>query len=628
MSENGPVEAVDAAIVDTTVADATTTTAGDNVNATTTDDAPMKESSPREEQVEQDEAVQADVQEATAQIPVPTRNIRDLFSPPRNIASIRQRLFDVAEKIELRKDEFDLYWPYVDNVWVRQHRAGSDKTGLYKTDYYACRLQRPTYTPKAVDKPRPEGTPTRKKQIREGGKCHMKLKIVRYEGGFQSVTINQLGDKTQHLHDLDQMDRTKRTTVLMDIARSEVMNGYMPASVYTVMSEDENILAASGGRHLNRNDIRNASQVWRQQHKDPLRVHEGYKYDHGNGIVRERGAIPLVQRIVNAEIVDPALAYYADLPPNTLRFPQEHGAFLDPYLPPTNAAFSEDGLPHVTLTYATSLDSSLSLAPGIQTVLSGPHSKAMTHYLRSKHDAILVGVRTALADDPALNCRLEGVGGYGGLGWEGQPRPVVIDPGARWLLTPQTRVIRTVSEGKGKAPWIIIAPGFNMDPNRIEMLKYYGGKYLGLSDFDKRWRLRWEAILRALAVEGIRSVMIEGGGMVINELLQPEHSNLVSSVIVTVAPTYLGQGGVTVSPAPKLDDDRRPQPALRFKDVRWQSFGEDAVMCGRIPYLDPPVVPPQSTAPVTMAPPPRPVSFFNSTVDAQNGFQPRVPPTS
>ncbi|KAL8774549.1 MAG: hypothetical protein Q9209_000922 [Squamulea sp. 1 TL-2023] len=627
MSENGPVEAVDAAIVEAIAAHTTTTTAGDNVTAIPSDDAPRNESPPREEEVEQAEAIQADVQEATTQIPVPTRNIRDLFNPPRNIASIRQRLFDVAEKIELRKDEFDLYWPYVDNVWVRQHRAGSDKTGLYKTDYYACRLQRPTYTPKAVDKPRPEGTPTRKKQIREGGKCHMKLKIVRYEGGFQSVTINQLGDKTQHLHDLDTMDRIKRTTVLMDIARSEVMNGYMPASVYAVMSEDENRLAASGGRHLNRNDIRNASQVWRQQQKDPLRVHEGYKYDHGNGIVREKGAIPLVQRVVNAEVVDPALAYYADLPPNTLRFPEGHSAFLDPYLPPTNAAISEVGLPHVTLTYATSMDSSLSLAPGIQTVLSGPHSKAMTHYLRSKHDAILVGVRTALADDPALNCRLEGVGGYGGLGWEGQPRPVVIDPGARWLLTPQTRVIRTVSEGKGKGPWIIIAPGLNMDPNRIEMLKYYGGKYLGLSDFDQRWRLRWEAILRALAMEGIRSVMIEGGGMVINELLRPEHSNLVSSVVVTVAPTYLGQGGVTISPAPKLDADRRPQPALRFKDVRWQSFGEDAVMCGRIPYLDPPVVPPQSMAPVTMAPPPRPVSFFNSSVDAQNGFQPRVPPT-
>ncbi|KAL8945162.1 MAG: hypothetical protein Q9211_000314 [Gyalolechia sp. 1 TL-2023] len=559
--------------------------------------------------------------EATAQSNYPNRTIKDLFNPPKNIAAIRQLLFDVSEKIELHTHEFDLYWPYVDNVWVRQHRAGTDKTGRYRTDYYACRLQRPTYTPKAVDKPRPEGTPTRKKQIREGGKCHMKLKVVRYEGGYQGVTITQLGDKTEHLHDLDTMDRIKRSTVLMEIARSEVMNGYMPASVYTVMSEDEAKLTASGGRYLKREDVRNASQAWRQQHKETLRVHEGYRYDHGNGIVRQNGTVPLAETVSSALAVDPTLPYYAGLPPNTLTFPVENRTFLDSYLPPMDATIAEDGLPHVTLTYATSMDSSLSLAPGIQTVLSGPQSKAMTHYLRSRHDAILVGVRTALADDPALNCRLEGAGGYGGLGWEGQPRPVVIDPAGRWLLTPQTRVIRTVSEGKGKAPWIIMAPGFSIDPNRVEMLRYYGGKHLGLTDYDKRWRLRWEAILKALAAEGIKSVMIEGGGMVINELLLPQHSHLVNSVIVTVAPTYLGRGGVTISPAPNQDQFGRPQAALRFKDVRWQSFGEDAVMCGRIPAMEGQPAP--EPAPTTA--PPRPVSFFNSSVDAQNTFQRRIP---
>ncbi|KAL8953939.1 MAG: hypothetical protein Q9222_000226 [Ikaeria aurantiellina] len=559
--------------------------------------------------------------EITAETPVSNRSIKDLFNPPGDIAVIRQRLFEVPEKIELHLHEFDLYWPYVDNVWVRQHRGSQDKTGLYITDYYACRLQRPTYTPKPVDKPRPEGTPTRKKQIREGGKCHMKLKVIRYTGGYQGVTITQLGDKTEHLHDLDTMDRIKRTTVLMEIARSEVMKGYMPASVYAVMSEDEKSLFASGGRHLNRNDVRNASQAWRQQHREPLRVHEGYRYDHGNGIVRQEGTLPLAQ---SSQMVDPSLSCDAELPYDILRFPQDNRAFLDPYLPPNDAAISEDGLPHVTLTYATSLDSSLSLAPGIQTMVSGPQSKAMTHYLRSKHDAILVGVRTALADDPALNCRLEGAGGYGGVGWEGQPRPVIIDPAARWLLTPQTRVIRTVAEGKGRAPWIVIAPGFSMDPHRTEMLKYYGGKYLGLTDFDKRWRLRWEAVLKALAAEGIKSVMIEGGGMVVNDFLRPEHSGFVSSVIVTVAPTYLGRGGVVVSPEAKRDPNGRPQAALRFKDVRWQTFGEDAVMCGKVASSEMQAPPPPPPHPVLLS---RPVSFFNSSVSAEKNFQHRILPS-
>ena len=514
----------------------------------------------------------------------PGRTLDDLINPPKDLAAMRQRLFEVKDRIELRVDEFERYWPYVDNVWVRQHKAGTDKTGRVVTDYYACRLQRPTYTPKA-DTPRREGQPMRKKQIREGGTCQMRLKTIRYEGGYSGYAIVRIGDDTQHTHTLDQLDKIKRTSVMMEIARSEVMKGYMPASVFTVMNEDAEKLAAAGGRYLNRNDVRNASQQWRQDHREELRVHEGYKYDHGNGIVRQDDNAP--QNLNGfASMVDPALTSITSTPPDALHFPEASRGFLTPYLPADDLQLSPEGLPHVTLTYATSMDSCVSLAPGIQTVLSSPESKAMTHFLRSKHDAIVVGVGTAIADNPALNCRLEGVGGYGGVGWDGQPRPVVIDPGARWLITPQTKVLQTVEQGKGRAPWVIMAPGFQMDPMRLEILKYYGGKYLGLTEFDKKWRLRWEAILKALAAEGIKSVMIEGGGMVINELLQPDNADLITSVVVTIAPTYLGKGGVSVSPTARLDQTGRPQATLpRFRDIRWQPVGgDDVVFCGRMPY--------------------------------------------
>lgn len=88
------------------------------------------------------------------------------------------------------------YWPYVDNVWVRQHRANSDKKGKQVSDYYACRLHRPTYTPSKA--PRPEGKPTRTKKIREGGTCQMRLKVVRFEGGYTGLSIVQIGDQAEH----------------------------------------------------------------------------------------------------------------------------------------------------------------------------------------------------------------------------------------------------------------------------------------------------------------------------------------------------------------------------------------------------------------------------------------------
>ena len=532
---------------------------------------------------------------SSEELPVPKRDISDLRNPLPNLLEMRRRLFEVRETIELKVDEFERYWPYVDNVWVRQHRAGTDKSGRITTDYYACRLQRPTYTPRKAPQERPDGKPLRKKQTREGGTCQMRIKAVRYEGGFSKYTITKVGAH-EHTHDLDHMDSIKRNTVVMEIARAEVMKGFMPASVFTIMSEDEAKLAAAGGRHLNRNDVRNASQSWRQTHRDALNVHPGYKYDHGNGIVRDESfpPPPIPQAAPDLSMLDPALVPSPPLPtpptststsllpPNALHFPPQTASLLDPYLPPTDTALSPGSLPFVTLTYATSLDSFLAIAPGTQTHLSGPGSKALTHYLRAHHDAILIGVGTALTDNPTLNCRLAGAGGYGGVGWDSQPRPIIIDPGARWLLTPDSAVLRAVAEGRGKAPWIIIAPGFAIDPARLELLKYYGGKYVGLPELDKKYRLSWEGIFRALAAEGIRSVMVEGGGVVINELLQPEYKELIRSVVVTVAPTYLGTGGVVVCPSRNLDELGRPRPVVRFRDVRWVPLGEDVVMCGRL----------------------------------------------
>lgn len=348
----------------------------------------------------------------------------------------------------------------------------------------------------------------------------------------------------------------------------------------------------------------------------------------------------------------------------TLSFPESHRPFLDPYLPPTSrdndydndngsgSGSGKDGI-FVTLTFATSLDSSLSIAPGTRTVLSGPQSKAMTHYLRSKHDAILIGVGTAVADNPGLNCRLHGVRGYLGhdLGHgqgrghsgtaqghsgegkaqgegegegDGQPRPVVIDPSGRWDITQDAQILRLVREGCGLAPFILTMK--EVDDRRREVLEAHGGKYIILpsatvtatgpgtgpvtgseaeseagtgtsagtstgAGTDARTeakaenatgRLEWPTIFKTLKSHGLNSVMVEGGSGVINTLLEPDSQTLVDSVIVTIAPTWLGQGGVVVSPKRRFDASGAAIPASRLKDVKWHPFGEDVVLCGRL----------------------------------------------
>lgn len=264
-----------------------------------------------------------------------------------------------------------------------------------------------------------------------------------------------------------------------------------------------------------------------------------------------------------------------------LNFPDSDSKHFGDYLPPPSQTLtsSSSEKPFVTLTFATSLDSQLSIAPGVQTALSGPQSKSMTHFLRSKHGAILIGVGTAVADNPSLNCRIEGVGGYGGEGLVGQPRPIVVDPQGRWQFSEESKVLKLASEGKGKAPFIIT----HVEPSddRRAILENVGGKFLVLGSAPKHGSETgslWNMILDALREQGIQSVMIEGGGFVINDLLGPGPAySLVDSVIVTIAPVWLGKGGVQVCP----DGGSERLPVTRLKDVRWIPLGEDVVLCGR-----------------------------------------------
>lgn len=266
-----------------------------------------------------------------------------------------------------------------------------------------------------------------------------------------------------------------------------------------------------------------------------------------------------------------------------LDFPAKDKAFLEPQLPPQDGPSHPD-LPFTTLTFATSLDSSLSLSPGTRTILSGPQSKAMTHYLRSRHDGILIGVGTAVADDPGLNCRIAGVGGYGGVGLHGQPRPIVIDPSARWDFSRNSKLFQLCREGRGRAPWIVTA--LPTPPvQKVELLERYGGKYLSFEMETAEGgyrRIDWRGLLVKLRSEGLQSVMVEGGGQVINSLLEPPSMSLIDRVIVTIAPTWLGQGGVVVSPARRFDSNGRAISAARLTDVQWYPFGEDVVLCGRM----------------------------------------------
>lgn len=224
--------------------------------------------------------------------------------------------------------------------------------------------------------------------------------------------------------------------------------------------------------------------------------------------------------------------------------------FLNSYLPTTI-----QDRPFVTLTYAQSLDSRISSGVGERTAISHAETKEMTQYLRSQHDGILVGVNTALSDDPGLNCKLS---------LAQSPRPIIIDPHFKWDYC-GSKMERLALEGVGQAPWIVISTEC-CEHSKVEYLRSKGGNVIEMELNNGSIDLR--LLFTRLKQLGIDSLMVEGGAKIINSLLQTTPT-LIDSLIITIGPVFLGQNGVQVSPASKV----------QLKNVTWWTGITDSVMC-------------------------------------------------
>lgn len=230
----------------------------------------------------------------------------------------------------------------------------------------------------------------------------------------------------------------------------------------------------------------------------------------------------------------------------SLNIPQSLIPFLEPYLPQTSF--------HVTLTYAQSIDAKIASQPGTRTPISHLETKAMTHYLRSRHQGILVGIGTVLADDPKLNCRYQHK--------TQTPRPIVLDPHGKWKYR-HSQLRRVCDQGEGLAPFIMIKQGQEYDKEDLEVLKSQGGGYIEI--IGTKWS--WNTICNELKTVGISSVMVEGGAQIINEMLIEGEFD---SLIVTIGPIYLGNKGVGIEPQGKVEVDR----------VQWWTGIQDSIMAG------------------------------------------------
>jgi diaminohydroxyphosphoribosylaminopyrimidine deaminase/5-amino-6-(5-phosphoribosylamino)uracil reductase len=212
------------------------------------------------------------------------------------------------------------------------------------------------------------------------------------------------------------------------------------------------------------------------------------------------------------------------------------------------------GMPVVTLKLASTLDGRIATASGESRWITGEAARREVHALRARHDAILVGSGTVLADDPDLTCRIPGM--------ERVPMLRVVAD-ARLRTPPAARLV----QGAQPAPALIItAPGH---PPAAQAPFIAAGADIVTVPAHAAGGLDLPSLLRALGRRGVTRVLAEGGAGLAAALLR---QGLVDRLIWFHAPAVMGGDG-----HPALEGLRLAALSAmpRFRRTAQRALGDD-----------------------------------------------------
>ncbi|MEM7544275.1 MAG: RibD family protein [Pseudomonadota bacterium] len=194
--------------------------------------------------------------------------------------------------------------------------------------------------------------------------------------------------------------------------------------------------------------------------------------------------------------------------------------------------------PVVVAQLGQSLDGRIATATGASKYISGFEALKHLHRLRAEVDAVLIGVGTLIADNPALTVRH--VAGK-------HPVRVVIDPNGR-----APHDVQILTDGMADVVFLT-KPGAPVPPGvqQVEMEPSPCGRFLPGAIIDK------------LASVGLTRVLVEGGADTLARFLDAGEIDLLH---VLVAPIILGSGkaGFSLNPIDQLDEAIRPQTTVHL----------------------------------------------------------------
>lgn len=218
-------------------------------------------------------------------------------------------------------------------------------------------------------------------------------------------------------------------------------------------------------------------------------------------------------------------------------------------------------LPYVTIKAAATLDGRIATRTGDSRWVSNEQSRRFVHRLRCNLDGILVGIETALKDNPRLTARIRGRGSCR------QPVRIVLDSGLR--IDPTSTLVQTAKE----VPlWIGCTE--QAAAEKAAPLERAGAELLRLPAKEERVDL--EALLRELGRRQLTSLLVEGGARTIGGFLD---EGLADDFYFFYAPKVLGDAeGVPMAAGGIRLTMSEATPVF---DLHWKRFGSDMLAYGR-----------------------------------------------
>jgi diaminohydroxyphosphoribosylaminopyrimidine deaminase/5-amino-6-(5-phosphoribosylamino)uracil reductase len=212
-----------------------------------------------------------------------------------------------------------------------------------------------------------------------------------------------------------------------------------------------------------------------------------------------------------------------------------------------------DGRPHVILKLAVSADGKVAAAGRRPIAISGPEARDYVHLMRAQSDAILIGVGTAVADDPQLTCRLPGMAAR-------SPVRVVLDSTLRL-----PRAGQLARSARSVPLWLLCGP--QVAETRAHALQDMGAEIFRVD--GAAGKLDLPSVMKALAARGITRLMVEAGPTIAASLLA---AGLVDEAVLIGSDMTIGNTGLDALEGMPLTELTR-SPRFRLRDT--EALGTD-----------------------------------------------------